>query len=166
MADNNDQLAKIVKGEKNKSSTKKNGIELLLNRSIKFRKSRYVDQKLELFKQKFTPINGTAGVVYSSSAYSQAEISVEDRIDANGFETPSKTLFPSDKLNLGWLNIYPIGPGLKDLDQLSSLNAVLQTFTYTPALANHFLEGKHSSNCKYWTFVSERLNIYKYIFHF
>ncbi|KAG1497944.1 hypothetical protein G6F46_007697 [Rhizopus delemar] len=147
MTKNNDQFNKIF--NKNKNPVQKNNIESLLNRSIKFRKSRYVDQKLELFKQKFTPINGETDVVYSSSAYNKNEDNnnMLDKIDVNGFESPSKVLFSSDKLNFGWLNIHPIGPGLKDLGQLSSLNAVLQTLTYTPVLANYCMERRHSSNC-------------------
>lgn len=152
MTKNNDQFNKIF--NKNKNPVQKNNIESLLNRSIKFRKSRYVDQKLELFKQKFTPINGETDVVYSSSAYNKNEDNnnMLDKIDVNGFESPSKVLFSSDKLNFGWLNIHPIGPGLKDLGQLSSLNAVLQTLTYTPVLANYCMERRHSSNCKIFFF--------------
>ncbi|KAI9271993.1 hypothetical protein BY458DRAFT_555538 [Sporodiniella umbellata] len=149
MVESTDQASKIVKGEKNKNTPKQNSIETLLNRSIKFRKSRFVDQKLELFKQRFTPINGTTGTVYSTaSAYDRNDsLATVEKVDSNGFETPSKTLFPTDKINLAWFNIYPIGPGLKDLGYLSSLNVVLQTLTYTPALANYCLEGKHSSIC-------------------
>ncbi|KAI8068975.1 hypothetical protein BDF21DRAFT_445885 [Thamnidium elegans] len=148
---NQQRAEKVVKGGKNETFAQKNTVNSLLNRAIKFRKSRYVDQKLELFKKKFAPVNGTAGVVHATSAYDNISGSggdtIVDKIDANGFENPSKVLFAKDKLNSGWNNIHPVGSGLKDLGHLSSLNAVLQVLTYTPALANYLLERKHSANC-------------------
>ncbi|ORE08219.1 cysteine proteinase [Rhizopus microsporus var. microsporus] len=150
MTSNDNQATKIVKGIKNSNPIQRNSIESLLNRSIKFRKSRHVDQKLELFKQKFVPVNETTGVVFAStgSSYSTAEEdSIASKIDEHGFESPSKMLYSPDKLNFSWLSILPIGPGLKDLGQLSSLNAVLQVITYTPVLANYFLQRRHSANC-------------------
>lgn len=150
---NQQRAEKVVKGGKNETFAQKNTVNSLLNRAIKFRKSRYVDQKLELFKKKFAPVNGTAGVVHATSAYDNISGSggdtIGDKIDANGFENPSKVLFAKDKLNSGWNNIHPVGSGLKDLGHLSSLNAVLQVLTYTPALANYLLERKHSANCKF-----------------
>lgn len=151
MTSNDNQATKIVKGIKNSNPIQRNSIESLLNRSIKFRKSRHVDQKLELFKQKFVPVNETTGVVFAStgSSYNTTEEdSISSKVDEHGFESPSKLLYPPDKLNFSWLSILPIGPGLKDLGQLSSLNAVLQVITYTPVLANYFLQRRHSPNCK------------------
>ncbi|KAI7905969.1 uncharacterized protein BX663DRAFT_498314 [Cokeromyces recurvatus] len=135
---------------KNDTIGQKNTLSNLLNRAIKFRKSRYVDHKLEAFKRKFAPVNGVSGVVHATSAYDNAGTAVNnivDMIDANGFERPSKILFSKDKLNSNWNEIHPIGSGLKDLGHLSSLNAILQVFTYTPALANYMLSRIHGSNC-------------------
>lgn len=140
----------VVKGGKNDNLVQKNTVNNLLNRAIKFRKSRYVDQKFELFKKKFAPVNGVSGVVHASSAYDNninGVDNVADKIDANGFEKPSKVLYARDKLNPGWNEIHPVGSGLKDLGNLSSLNAVLQVLTYTPSLANYLLERSHSANC-------------------
>jgi hypothetical protein len=149
----NQRGEKVVKGEKNDTLLKKNTLNNLLNRAIKFRKSRYVDQKVDLFKRKFAPVNGVSGVVHASSAYDNISNgaggdNVADKIDANGFERPSKVLYSKDKLNSGWNEIHPVGSGLKDLGHLSSLNAVLQVLTYTPALANYLVERVHSPNCK------------------
>jgi hypothetical protein len=163
MTSNDNQATKIVKGIKNSNPIQRNSIESLLNRSIKFRKSRHVDQKLELFKQKFVPVNETTGVVFAStgSSYSTAEEdSIASKIDEHGFESPSKMLYPPDKLNFSWLSILPIGPGLKDLGQLSSLNAVLQVITYTPVLANYFLQRRHSANCKDSLTLCFKLTLY------
>ncbi|KAI8991702.1 hypothetical protein BDF20DRAFT_909446 [Mycotypha africana] len=150
-----DRGTKVIKGEKSKSSqfTQRNTLASLLNRAIKFRKSRYVDHKLEAFKQKFAPVNGTTGIVHASSSFSAygndggGEDYLGEKIDANGFERPSKVLFNKKKLNTAWKEIYPVGSGLKDLGNLSALNAVLQALTYTPALANYLMDRTHSSNC-------------------
>ncbi|CEP07193.1 hypothetical protein [Parasitella parasitica] len=150
MSSKNQQAEKIVRGGKSDTIVQKNTLSNLLNRSIKFRKSRYVDQKLELFKKKFAPVNGVSGVVHATSAYdgiSKGGDNVADKVDANGFTQPSHVLFARDKLNSGWDDIHPVGSGLKDLGQLSSLNAVLQTLTYTPALANYMMNKTHSANC-------------------
>ncbi|RCH81299.1 Ubiquitin carboxyl-terminal hydrolase 36 [Rhizopus stolonifer] len=137
----------VLKGEKTTPLSQKNTINNLLHRAIKFRKSRYVDHKLDQFKQKFAPINGVSGVVHASSAYELTGEQVADQVDPNGFEIPAKVLFSKDRLNPGWQQIHPMGPGLKDMGHLSSLNAVLQVLTYTPALANYLLERTHSANC-------------------
>ncbi|KAL0140790.1 hypothetical protein V8B55DRAFT_1360061 [Mucor lusitanicus] len=152
MSNKNQQAEKVVKGGKSDAIAQKNTITNLLNRSIKFRKSRYVDQKFELFKKKFAPVNGVSGVVHATSAYDNISAgggaeNVADKVDANGFTRPSKVLFAKDKLNSGWNDIHPVGSGLKDLGQLSSLNAVLQVLTYTPALANYMMNRTHSANC-------------------
>ncbi|KAL7318090.1 hypothetical protein PS15m_004356 [Mucor circinelloides] len=151
MSSKNQQAEKVVKGGKSDAIAQKNTITNLLNRSIKFRKSRYVDQKFELFKKKFAPVNGVSGVVHATSAYDNISAgggdNVADKVDANGFARPSKVLFAKDKLNSGWNDIHPVGSGLKDLGHLSSLNAVLQVLTYTPALANYMLNRTHSANC-------------------
>lgn len=146
---------KVVKGGKSDTLVQKSTVNSLLNRAIKFRKSRYVDQKFELFKKKFAPVNGTSGVVHATSAYDNISgggggDNIADKIDANGFESPAKVLYSKDKLNQGWNDIHPVGSGLKDLGHLSSLNAVLQVLTYTPALANYLLERKHSANCEFY----------------
>lgn len=143
------QAEKIVKGDKN-SPFQKNTLQNLLNRAIKFRKSNYVDHKLDAFKRKFAPVNGVSGVVHATtSAYdNSATDNVADKVDANGFESPSKELFARHKLNPAWNEIHPVGSGLKDLGHLSSLNAVLQILTYTPAFANYLLDRSHSANCR------------------
>ncbi|KAI9478258.1 MAG: hypothetical protein EXX96DRAFT_570199 [Benjaminiella poitrasii] len=143
---------KVVKGGKSDNFAQKNTLSNLLNRAIKFRKSRYVDHKLEAFKKKFAPVNGVSGIVHATSAYDIAGSgngvdSIAEAVDANGFDRPSKILFSKDKLNSGWNEIHPIGSGLKDLGHLSSLNAILQVLTYTPALANYMLNRTHGSNC-------------------
>lgn len=156
MSNKNQRAEKVVKGGKNDTIAQKNTVSNLLNRSIKFRKSRYVDQKFELFKKKFAPVNGVSGVVHATSAYDNISAggdNVADQVDANGFTRPSKVLFAKDKLNSGWNDIHPVGSGLKDLGQLSSLNAVLQVLTYTPALANYMLNRTHSANCKFVRYV-------------
>ncbi|KAI8879836.1 cysteine proteinase [Backusella circina FSU 941] len=141
-----ERTEKAIKG-KGSTLVSKNNLNQLLNRAIKFRKSRYVDHKLETFKQRFAPVNSTTGVVHQSSAYITEEVVSGDKVDKNGFEQPAKVLFSKEKLSSGWKGIYPVGSGLKDLGQLSSLNAVLQICTFTPGLANYFMEKRHSPSC-------------------
>ncbi|KAI8372627.1 hypothetical protein EDC96DRAFT_606108 [Choanephora cucurbitarum] len=143
------RAANVVKGGKLEPLSQKNTINGLLSRSIKFRKSRYVDHKLEHFKQKFAPVNGVTGVVHAKTAHAydtQTDMLVE-KVDQYGFEQPMKVLFSKDKLSVGWQEIYPVGSGLKDMGHLSSLNAVLQVLTYTPALANFLMNRTHGANC-------------------
>ncbi|ORY99388.1 hypothetical protein BCR43DRAFT_455940 [Syncephalastrum racemosum] len=124
---------------------KHNTLDALLNRAIRFRKSRYVDDKLERFKTKFAPVNGATRVL-SSSTQEPAE-SLES-VDANGFELPTKTLFSEKWLNTQWETIRPMGAGLTDeLGKATGLNCILQILTYTPALANYLTSHRHSNNC-------------------
>ncbi|KAI8981555.1 hypothetical protein BDB01DRAFT_172522 [Pilobolus umbonatus] len=142
------QADTLVTGGKSNVLLQQNNLKNLLNRAIKFRKSRYVDPKLEKFKQKFTPINSTTGVVHVSTGYTnEAMDNISEKIDANGFENPGKILYSRDKLSSTWEQIHPVGGGLKDLGHLSSLNTVLQAITYTPALANYMVNKSHSPNC-------------------
>ncbi|KAG0176845.1 Ubiquitin carboxyl-terminal hydrolase 36 [Apophysomyces sp. BC1021] len=135
---------KILKGG---NVVQKNTVDSLLNRAIKFRKSRYVDEKLEMFKRKFAPVN-TSGSNNNNSTPTTAEDNAAlPGVDANGFESPAKTLFTKDKLNPAWTTIRPVGSGLQNLGKGLALNAVLQVFTYTPALANYMLEQRHGPNC-------------------
>lgn len=137
------QAAKILNGG---STHQRNTLESLLNRAIKFRKSRYVDEKLELFKKKYAPINDRS-TIQSSNAVNLAN-DVLPGIDANGFEQPSKVLFSKEKLNPAWATIRPIGAGLSsDLGPTSALNSVLQVVTYTPILCNYLLARWHGNNC-------------------
>lgn len=148
------QAAKILNGG---SAHQRNTLDSLLNRAIKFRKSRYVDEKLELFKKKYAPINDRT-TIQSSSALSNSN-DVLPGIDANGFEQPSKILFSKEKLNPAWTTIRPIGAGLSsDLGPTSALNTVLQVVTYTPILCNYLLSRWHGNNCMFvqWTFYGQR----------
>lgn len=144
-AKKHDKAALVLKGS---SAAQRNTLDALLNRAIKFRKSRYVDEKLEFFKRKFAPINGTSQHDLSKST-KEEQLDPLDIIDENGFEYPSKVLFSRDKLQPQWTSIRPIGAGLADdLGTMSALNAVLQALTYTPVLANYFEARYHGSRCK------------------
>lgn len=149
-----DQATKILKN----NDLTKNTIDSLLNRGIKFRKSRYVDEKLSLFKSKYAPVNKNNPSMNnnnnnntSTGSYDhqqQQGIEVEELVDKYGFENPSKYLFPKDKLIPGWKNIQSIGAGLTDIgERNSALNTVLQAITYTPIMNNYLLSKWHSANC-------------------
>ncbi|KAI9498185.1 hypothetical protein BDB00DRAFT_801508 [Zychaea mexicana] len=125
----------------------RNTLNTLLNRAIKFRKSRYVDEKLELFKRKYAPINTTDRKIQSEFA-NDPDTDQLELVDANGFERPEKMLFSKDKLNVNWSSIRAVGAGLTDdLGRMSALNAVLQVLTYTPIFANYLFARYHGNNC-------------------
>ncbi|KAI8099106.1 uncharacterized protein BX664DRAFT_254893 [Halteromyces radiatus] len=143
-----DQGNKILKT----SQLTRNTVDSLLGRAIKFRSSRYVDEKLDLFKRKYAPVNQASNQQQNLTKgnYQQQPL-LDDRIgtqDPYGFERPSKTLFSQDKLEPSWTTIRPIGAGLSDQKgQHSALNAVLQCLTYTPLLFNYLVSRWHSANC-------------------
>ncbi|ORZ19058.1 hypothetical protein BCR42DRAFT_482062 [Absidia repens] len=154
-----DQSTKIL----NNSQLTKNTVDSLLGRAIKFRPSRYVDEKLDLFKRKFAPVNqqsstattslNNAGnrsltATYGHQEQSDSVTNPEELVDAYGFERPSKWLFPKDRLEPSWTTVRLIGAGLTDINnQTSALNAVLQCVTYTPLLSNYLTSKWHSANC-------------------
>lgn len=144
--------AQILQGGNN---AHKNTLDSLLNRAIKFRKSRYVDEKLENFKRKFAPVNESnrSNQHTNSTSGSAADVhgNATDLTDENGFEKPSKVLFSRDQLDSAWSSIRPVGAGLSS--DLSSLNALLQVLTYTPALANYFIARYHSNKCMYHVMI-------------
>ncbi|CAO3597930.1 unnamed protein product [Absidia cylindrospora] len=155
-----DQSTKIL----NNSQLTKNTVDSLLGRAIKFRPSRYVDEKLDLFKRKFAPVNrqsSAATTTLSNNAGNKAltatyghqdqvdsATNTEELVDAYGFERPSKWLFPKDRLEPSWTTVRLIGAGLTDINnQTSALNAVLQCLSYTPLLSNYLTSKWHSANC-------------------
>ncbi|KAI9271500.1 hypothetical protein BDA99DRAFT_556738 [Phascolomyces articulosus] len=136
----------------NNGLLQRNTLNTLLNRAIKFRKSRYVDEKLELFKRKYAPINSSDRKKINADQNNTMTDESNDQLeqfDANGFERPEKILFSKDKLNIQWSTIRPVGTGLSgdDLGRLSALHAVLQVLTYTPVLTNYLLSRYHGNNC-------------------
>ncbi|KAI9305564.1 hypothetical protein BJ944DRAFT_65977 [Cunninghamella echinulata] len=148
-----DQATKILKN----NDLTRNTIDSLLNRGIKFRKSRYVDEKLTLFKSKYAPVNksnptnnnnNTTTISYGHQQQGSTKIAEEELVDEYGFEKPSTYLFPKDKIIPSWKTIQSIGAGLTDIgDRNSALNTVLQAITYTPMMNHYLLSKWHSANC-------------------
>ncbi|KAI8069722.1 hypothetical protein BC940DRAFT_24474 [Gongronella butleri] len=122
-----------------------NTIETLLHRAVAFVPSRYVDPKLELFKQKYAPVNDAKALTGVAKASEPAESRHGAREDE--FEAASKVLFDAQRLDGQWSVVRPMGATLHAPQQDSALMAVLHCLTYTPVMANYLAQKWHSGSC-------------------
>ncbi|XP_050707295.1 ubiquitin carboxyl-terminal hydrolase 36-like [Eriocheir sinensis] len=108
---------------------------------------------LDSLKTKYVTLTSAATAPHQAPgtpAMAQAHPKQGQGAKEDQLEEPQVTLWPRDKVTLGWRKTFPPGAGMVNLGNTCYLNSSLQALFHIPALANWLLEElqSHTQRCE------------------